>query len=184
MSKGSSFKVGITGHRELTDKASCLVSIRWIISKIRDRILSADPACTLTLLSPLAEGADRLAAREWLSYSEHILETPLPVDVDDYINDFETPDSKEEFRVLLSRSRRQTVMAPQEKRSGSYRAVGVYVVDECDVLLAIWDGKPPVNDAGTAAIVEYARSIDKPLYWVDAKHPEQVIEERLNGIFG
>jgi len=32
---------------------------------------------------------------------------------------------------------------PKKARQQAYRRVGVYVVDNCDVLIALWDGKAP-----------------------------------------
>lgn len=55
----------------------------------------------LTILSPLAEGADRLVVREVLKFPGAVLEVVLPLEKDDYVRDFETKESKEEFEMLL-----------------------------------------------------------------------------------
>jgi hypothetical protein len=41
-------------------------------------------------------------------------------------------------------------------RLDAYRRVGHYVVDHCDLLIAIWDGQPARGRGGTADIVQYA----------------------------
>ena len=136
----------------------------------------------MVLLSPLAEGADRITAQEWLKFPDLILECPLPLEVNDYLTDFKTDASKQEFLELLAQSRNTKIMAKQNSRSASYKAVGHYVVDHSDLLLVIWDGQPPQNRSGTAAIVHYARSVQKPLYWVHSEYPERVTGERINKI--
>src|SRR5437773_400418 len=53
--------IGITGHRDLRgeDRAALEQQVRGIFMDLRNRY----PATPLYLLSPLAEGADRLVAR-------------------------------------------------------------------------------------------------------------------------
>ena len=44
-----------------------------------------------------------------------------------------------------------------ETREKAYERVGRYVVDRCDVLIALWDGERSRGHGGTAEIVDYAR---------------------------
>jgi hypothetical protein len=57
-----------------------------------------------------------------------------------------------------------------ELRFDAYAAVGRYVVDHCDVLIAVWDGKPSASRGGTAEIVRYALQQDRPVLrvWGDS----------------
>jgi hypothetical protein len=41
-------------------------------------------------------------------------------------------------------------------------------VNECDVLLVLWDGEPARGKGGTADVIAYARELGKPLVLVDA----------------
>lgn len=59
----------------------------------------------LGVLSPLAEGADRLVAREVLKVPGAVMEVILPLEKTDYMRDFETDESKAEFEALLSQAR-------------------------------------------------------------------------------
>ncbi len=177
------FTVGVTGHRVLAKSEKCGLTIqsllRIILKKARKKKISR-----MVVLSPLAEGADRIVAHECLKFPEFFLESPLPVEIDDYLTDFKTEESKKEFLALLSVSNDTRIMEKQASRTASYKLVGQYVVDHCDLLLAIWDGRPPENEAGTAAIVYYARSISRPLYWINSGHPEQITGERIDEILG
>lgn len=137
----------------------------------------------MKLLSPLAEGADRLAAQEWLMHRHFLLECPLPVAPGDYLDDFESSQSKTEFQNLLMQCVNAPVMPRQPSRIAAYEAVGRYVVDHADLVIAIWDGKDSPKPAGTAAMVAYTRSLKKPLCWINSEKPERIIGERLDEIF-
>ena len=83
----------------------------------------------LCVLSPLAEGADRLVAKEVLKVPEAMLEVVLPLEKDGYMRDFETPESKEEFEGLLSQAESIKVLPPRFSRTEVYGQAGYYVVD-------------------------------------------------------
>jgi hypothetical protein len=53
--------------------------------------------------------------------------------------------------------------AQAELRCDSYAQVGRYVVDHCDVLIAVWDGEPSSEHDGTAEIVQYALERRRPI---------------------
>jgi len=44
---------------------------------------------------------------------------------------------------------------------------GEKIVEEADIVVAVWDGKPAAGLGGTADIVEYARELEKPLIWIN-----------------
>jgi hypothetical protein len=173
------FTVGVTGHRVLARPEECSRTVADILEGVRNKARK-NGICSMVLLSPLAEGADRLVACECLKFNNFSLECLLPLEIDEYLTDFKTDASRHEFMTLLSKSHKTRIMDKQQNRTASYKQVGQYVVDHCDLLLAIWDGRPPENEAGTAAIVHYARSVQKPLYWIDSEHPENITAERIN----
>jgi hypothetical protein len=136
----------------------------------------------LRVLSPLAEGADRAVARAVLSYPGAQLEVVLPMVLEDYLEDFTTAESRREFTALLSRcpqpvalrtlpirDQSQNPAKQAELRREAYSRVGQYVVDHCDVLIAVWDGEPSRGRGGTAEIVHYAQKQDRPVLrvWED-----------------
>lgn len=137
---------------------------------------------TLTLLSPLAMGADRLVARSALDLG-YRLHVPMPFPQSEYENDFRhTPGSIAEFRDLLARAGENVfaldgadddTAARFHHRSRSYEAVGRFVVHNCDVLIALWDGRPPKGRGGTHDIVRHAMEIGVPVWWIDVTDPTQ-----------
>jgi len=136
----------------------------------------------LCVLSPLAEGADRLVVREVLKVPESILEVVLPLQKDDYMQDFGTSESTEEFEQLLSQAGSVKILPYKTERTEAYEQLGRYVVDQCDVLIALWDGKPAAGRGGTDEIVQYARETGCPLIWVHTKELGQVTLELGRGL--
>ena len=67
---------------------------------------------------------------------------PLPLPREEYVRDFQSDESKREFDDLLSQAREVMELGPSESREKAYERVGHYVVDRCDVLIAVWDGQP------------------------------------------
>jgi len=152
-------RIGVTGHRRLPDEEPLAEQVKQALQRIRELVPSSPHTPVLfTVISPLAEGADRLVAREVLRNDGADLEVPLPLPREEYLRDFQSDESKREFDALLSQAREVTELGPSESREKAYERVGHYVVDQCDVLIALWDGEPSRGQGGTAEIVEYARA--------------------------
>ena len=160
----STVVLGITGHRYLTE----LDKIHAGVEQAVGCILEAYPKRKFRVLSSLAEGADRLLASRLLLLLGARLWVPLPLAKEEYLEDFETPSSRIEFLDLLGQAERVIQMPACGQREEGYLAAGGYVLDNSDVLLAIWDGEPAQGKAGTAEIVSLARQRSLPLAWIHA----------------
>ncbi len=156
--------LGITGHRYLTEMDKVMAGVDRAIQ----RILGAFPDSNFRVLSSLAEGADRILAKRLLLIPNASLWVPLPLPEEEYLKDFETSKSKEEFIHLLGKAERVINLPVTDKREEGYLAAGKYVLENSDVLLAVWDGKPAQGAAGTAEIVALARERGLPLAWIHA----------------
>jgi hypothetical protein len=134
----------------------------------------------LRLLSPLARGADRLAAEVGLQLG-YDLYVPMPFPRDEYQADFkgsqqpwEAPLSAAEdlaqFQTLLQRAQDAwlSLDGGRGDERGAYEAVGRFVARHSDLLIAIWDGKPAAGRGGTAEIIEYAATHGVPVWWIHA----------------
>src|SRR5262249_24623274 len=143
----------------------------FIVSLRRD-YLGRDGETPLIVLSSLAEGADRLVARVALAHGARLV-APLPMPVEEYRRDFE-PGLKEgnmaEVGALLAQavaapimpfvagSSLEAVRSDHTKRNEQYRAVGLYITQHCNVLVALWDGNDKNPAAGgTAEVVSFKR---------------------------
>lgn len=175
--------IGVTGHRRLQDEAALAKQVRVTLERVRQLLppLSSTPVM-FSILSPLAEGADRLVVHEVLNFPASRLEVVLPLEKSDYLQDFETPDSKTEFEELLSRARRVKQLPPAASRNEAHTQAGRHVVDHCDVLIALWDGKPAAGQGGTAEIVQYARETRCPLFWIHTADATEITEELGKGL--
>ncbi len=176
------FRVGITGTRRIDPTAVPVLQAQLtsVLSKIRSGIedlsrsstipgLYAEGPVSLLFLSPLAEGADRLGAKAALS-AGYQLAAPLPFMAADYETDF--PDTIREFRALLDQAGPRVLEldgAREDDENASYEAVGRYVVRNCDLLIAIWDGGKGHGRGGTTEIVHYALRHSVPVWWLDAR---------------
>jgi hypothetical protein len=186
-------RVGITGTRTLTETAVIEESLRTILTTRYKQAFNADGQRALsglhatplafTLVSPLAEGADRLAARVALELPGTRLEVILPLKPEDYREDFAANDSCEDFSELLALAQRVTVVPPFP-RPECYWQVGKAVVDSCDILVAVWDGQPSRGRGGTAEIVAMATEQGKPVFIISTIAPHAITlrnGERLTG---
>lgn len=105
-------RIGVTGHRKLENVRFLQESVQKVLFLIDD-ILKENLKNTpygFHIISPLAEGADRLVVKEVMewhasdSLDKPSLSVVLPLPKDDYIRDFESAAAKDEFEALLCRA--------------------------------------------------------------------------------
>lgn len=160
--------VGIIGHRWVRESLGLSKAIDRVVGEIN----RAYARRSLKVLSPLAEGADRIVAKRILSSLEARLIALLPFPSDDYVEDFSTPESVKEFRDLCHQADQVIELPGSQMRVDAYVALGRVLLDACAVLIAIWDGEPARGRGGTAEIVQAARDRGLPLAWILYKQPE------------
>jgi hypothetical protein len=138
-------RIGVGGHRVPVDQEKLEAGH----DALALRIAAAFPGEPWTVISALAEGADRLVARRLLARPATRLVAVPPLAADDYEADFS---------------------AAASLRSSAH----CEVLDRADVLVAVWDGQGAQGQGGTAAIVAQARERALPLAWVHAgnRRPE------------
>ena len=130
----------------------------------------------VTLVSSLAEGADRIAARAALA-AGFALDVVLPCPAAVYIETFVDDASREEFASLAAQARATLVLplagdsaAPLDERlPATFEAAGLTTLAQCDILIAVWDGKPADGRGGTGEIVEAAARRGAPIVVIDPK---------------
>lgn len=168
-------RVAVTGHRTIAAADAVRAEVLRVLLQLRGGGAPVDPSAALgvgtggrrlVLLSALAEGADRLCAEAALAAADAALVAALPLPAADYERDFVAGASREEFRQLLARAARVEVLPPAPTREESYERAGRWCVDTCDILLALWDGRPACGRGGSAEIVAYARARGVPVCWI------------------
>lgn len=149
--------VSVTGHVDVApdDAATLTERVRAFFTELR----TAWPHTPIELLTPLAEGADRIAAHAALSLNMPIIAV-LPLEADDYRTDFSGETSTREFESLLARAAHVIVLPQGDQalaRPECYARVGAFGVRHAHVLLALWDGIDTGKTGGTSEIVRFSR---------------------------
>ncbi len=154
--------VGFSGHRQVDDPVGVARAIREALAALQQ-----EGRGEWIAISSVAAGSDVIFVREVLAaqLSWHAI-LPLPP------AEFRTDFNPEEWRVaegLLPESEQVRVITENGTREDAYLDCGLETVNQCDVLLAVWDGAPARGRGGTAEIVEHARTLEKPLVVIDAR---------------
>jgi voltage-gated potassium channel Kch len=179
------FILGVTGHRltgeQLADK-SLLQQLKTSLLNLKQKYANHQ----FTILSPVAEGADRLVARMAMSVLDAALQVPLPLPYDLYIQDFSSKASQDEFKTLIGKAEfyyelpmrfgniRELAVGRansiNESRNKQYALAGAYIAQRVDQLIAIYDGKPAAGTGGTGQIVQWYESGEIDPEYVYADH--------------
>ncbi|HET7036595.1 MAG TPA: hypothetical protein VFI42_13005 [Thermomicrobiaceae bacterium] len=167
--------IGVIGHRPAGLAGADLTTIA---GRLRD-ILRQARAITgqITVVSSLAEGADRLGAYAAL-HAGLPLYCPLPFARDIYARDFETADSLVEYQALLDRAQRVLELPGSrdsiEEREEAYAALSAALLMLIDLLIAIWDGEEARGLGGTGNTVHAALRLGIPVVWINSQPPHEV----------
>ena len=156
--------IAVTGHRDLVPEE--IPGNRERVRSLLADLAKRYPERRLRVMSPLAEGADRLVAREALALGVELI-VPLPMPRETYIKDFQTEESVREFDHLcaganeileLPLARKSTLEDIADygpARDLQYAQVGIFLCAHCHILLAIWDGKLTGDLGGTGQVVRF-----------------------------
>lgn len=162
--------LGVTGHRKIDVQDPRLVEcLRGELLRLRQTY----PHSPFLIVSGLAEGADRLVARLAMESAAAKLVAILPFPEAEFRKDFNSTASQNEFSELLKQAQ-AVVVAPQREavealrvpgaaRNRQYARAGAYVVEQAQVLLAVWDGQPARGIGGTGDVVQWRLSGDLPV---------------------
>jgi len=165
--------VAVTGHRDLVPAE--IPGIRERVQEFLTNLRTEYPDRGVTVMSALAEGADRLVAEEALQLGIPLI-VPLPMPGPLYIDDFESIKAQESFDYLCSRAAEfyelpitpgntpESIHEQGPNRSLQYAQLGVYLCAHCHILLALWDGKETDKLGGTGQVVRFHRDDVMPGY--------------------
>ncbi len=180
--------VGVIGHRpnRLPEAARDRVAadIDAVLDGIAAAMVKAErdygsvfagPA-VLSLVDSLAEGADRIAARALVARRDKndgpltfALDAVLPFAREEFEKDFAEEPAREEFRSLIGHARAVLELpGSRDAEASAYEAAAYTVIDQADVVVAVWDGGPSHGRGGTTDTVEALARDGRPLIIVDA----------------
>jgi hypothetical protein len=158
--------IGVTGHREHklegADIAIVTATVARTLAQLQQALqvvgthhhlaFSNEPP-QLRMVSALADGADTIVAKAALAAGWRV-DACLPFPRDEYANDFSVAAHHDEFVALLARvSSTFELPGNHNEAIAAYEAVGHLVLEQCDVLLALWDGDPYRGRGGTSRVV-------------------------------
>jgi len=161
--------VGVTGHRaEVLPEGSVALlreRIRDTLELIaaagtdlieKERDCFAPLGCQRRFLSPIADGADQIAAEVALELGWE-LEIILPFERRAYRASLANDNARSAFDALIERAA-GVLELPGNPGNGleAYVMTGRATVAHCDMLFAIWDGLPPRGRGGTGEVVQFA----------------------------
>jgi hypothetical protein len=192
------FRVGVVGHRpdRLPAGEDALTPIRERIAEVLEavsvavadfaksperRLYDPDAAPLLIAISPLAEGADRIFAEEALDFG-YRLTCVMPFHRDEFERDFAGPESFEEasadrFAAILTKAELAGTLTSfeldgrRERAHEAYGHAGRVVLNQSDLLIAVWDGGAANGIGGTFDTIEQAIAFNVPTLWIDSRAP-------------
>ena len=163
------FSIGITGHRVDAVGRATIDGARAPLDTVFAELVRAGEAIRTReaaffdlrasqrrFISPLADGADQLAAELALVHG-FALEAILPFPANVYATDFTDAADAARFQHLLGQAAcRLELPGKRVHQNEAYVVAGRAVVAHADILIAVWDGEPARGRGGTAEIVEHA----------------------------
>ena len=144
--------IGATGHQNIPSSA-----FEYVRRQIQEALDQARRP--LEGASALAVGADQLFAERVLG-GEGRLHVVVPSR--GYEATFKGSDRDRYERLLTLAYQVETLNYPEPSEE-AFLAAGKRIVDMCDLLLAVWDGREAQGPGGTADVVAYAREVGKPV---------------------
>jgi len=150
-------RIGITGHRDIPGALLGEVRI-GIRAEFRGH---AGRTPVVEALSCLAAGADQM-------FADIALDCGVPVTavipgMRDYEKSLDGAEALSAYERLLKECAGRVELPFEKSDEEAYLAAGRWIVDHCDRLVAVWDGRPARGTGGTGDIVEYARLSGRPV---------------------
>jgi hypothetical protein len=164
------YAVAVTGHRPNRLPADQWPRLTHQLGEVMAALEAEHSGRRFTLLSGLAEGADRLAAHAALARGWTLI-AMLPFSRARYMEDFPEPDAHAEFDALVARA--ETVHEAPAADAYSdiaqpYAELGDRLLAAADAFIVIWDGEPSRGAGGTVDVMDRARAKGLPVIWLHA----------------
>jgi hypothetical protein len=138
-------RIGITGHRDLSERTHVLIA-----AALATELARFSP---LLGISSLAEGADQIFAEQVLKAAGDLTAV---IPSADYGQSFETGAGRTAYRFLRDQAEDVINLPFPAPSDAAFWAAGQRVVTLADILLAVWDGSPSAGMGGTADVVGFA----------------------------
>ena len=169
-------------HRDTLQRTvrNVLANIQAAVTRVYDADAKGEyyarTTPVITLISPLAEGGDRIVATVARS-----MEAPWPIDVIVPCDISSRPDRDPHIALapLWNDARSRLILDGEPDDDDSLIEANRRMLWNCDLLIAIWDNKEGRGEAGTANVVQIAGELGLPVVQIDAE-PDAVTPSRHN----
>jgi len=149
---------GVTGHRP--DKLGGWDPLHPVVGRVKQALRAAlIETWPSYLITGMALGVDQWAAQEALELGIPFV-AALPCDGME--QQWPLP-SQERFRELLTKARQTVIVSPGPYKPWKMQRRNEFVVNGCEVLLAVWDG----SSGGTKNCLDYAREKNRTIKYLD-----------------
>lgn len=166
------YRIAVTGHRNLGEQAT----VQFVTETFHTLLAKEqrEHPGGIIALSGLAEGSDML-------FAETALDLGIPLEgviaYEGFENDFEAGSARERYYRLLKRCQVIHQLPFDTRSDDAYTAVGQWLVDSSDLLVAAWNGEPAAGQGGTGDVVSYAMREGRPVIQVHTiKHLVKTLE--------
>jgi len=158
--------IGFTGHRTLADESKCRKLVYDFLSQRK-----AAAEGTIYGVSSVAAGADLLFAESCIQL-EIPLHVLLPMPKEEFRKDFDAA-TWSRAEQAMAKAISVEVTGGNQPRDELYYECGIKTVQQCGLLLALWNGEPSHGMGGTEDIVSFARGLERPVVWIHSTTGEE-----------
>lgn len=162
--------IGFTGHREIKDAATVIKGINDALDRI------ASLRNPIAGVSSAASGSDTLFLEE-INKRNIPFFLLLPFHRSQFKKDF-TPTDWQRVEPILAKALNIEELGDSENTDEAYMETGIRVVNQADIIIAVWNCMSARGMGGTAEVIEYARKLGKPIIIINSSSGE-LKEERL-----
>lgn len=150
-------KAAITGHQNLGSADT----VRWVVGALEKVLNAVDISLGY---SCLAIGADQLFAEILLKKEVPFVAVCACSKIE---KTFVTENDKKAFNELLAKAFDIITLEFIEPSEEAYFSAGKLIVDETDILIAIWNGQVARGLGGTGDVVLYAQNKAKKIIHIN-----------------
>ena len=191
-------RIAVTGHRRIADdqRLRIYAQVAQIFARFKADLKEFfDSVC---VISCLADGADQLVAQVALDFGcPFAALLPFPRTSEVHLRDrTDGSASLEAFDQLFAQAAQIIELSPQcngglpwdsdeaiALRNSGYKQANELMLTECNMLIAIWDGKPNDRVCCTAQVIEQAKEKNIPVFWIHATDPVDPDEPDLTDYY-
>ncbi len=166
-------RIGITGHQDLTKRLqieganhSSEEAWAWVEHAFIAMLADMDLAGVM-IVSCLAVGADQHLSRIGLERGARL---SVVIPSVGFENTYTEPETREAFEKMLSIATEVVYLNFPEPSEPAFYAGGKCVVDQSDMVVAVWDGRDAVGLGGTGDIVAYSLDHGHDVHHLDPIH--------------